>query len=156
MAPHEQCDRRKSSTTCPHKATISHELVDAAIPRSEVLRLPQSSTAEEAEPSETSVPASPPMPLAFVSTGEPQSRRPFLYFYEQSTTQLCGDNDQALWKIRILQFSHALPGVEHVLMALASLHESVEVLYSTWSTEEAMPLQKLSLRQCQDAIRLLK
>ena len=156
IAPNEQSDRTKSGTPCPPRATIRHESTDSATPSPGVSGLPQSSIAEEAEPSKHSVPASPPAPLTFISTSEPQARRAFDHFCNQTTTELCGHNDQAFWKIKILQVSHAQPGVERILMALGSLHESVEIAYSTWSTEEAIPLQNLSLRQCQEAIILIK
>ncbi len=44
----------------------------------------------------------------------------------------------------------------HILTALGSLHESLEIAYSTWSNEEAQSIYLFSLKEHHDAVKLLK
>ena len=102
--------------------------------------------------------AAEPLPRSLTLGGstDPKSSRSYQYFCESTSHDLCGHNDQAFWTNLIMRIGHDQPAIKHILTALGSLGESLEIAYSTWQDELAQPLHIFSLKQYSKAISLLK
>ena len=90
------------------------------------------------------------------STMDRNSLRSFTYFREKTSPELSAHQDQSFWNSLILQISHGQPAIKHLLTAVGSLHEALEVAYSTMCNEDAQPLRVYALKQQGQGIRLLK
>lgn len=55
-----------------------------------------------------------------------EERRGFLYFKARTVCKIFGQRDASDWIPILLHFGHAEPAVKHSIIALASLHESLE------------------------------
>ncbi|KIW16552.1 hypothetical protein PV08_03740 [Exophiala spinifera] len=55
-----------------------------------------------------------------------EERRAFLFFQTRTVHRIFGQRDAKDWISILLQLSHAKPPVKHVIVALASVHESLE------------------------------
>ena len=97
-----------------------------------------------------------PRSLTFGGSTDPKSSRSYQYFCESTSQDLCGHNDQAFWTNLVMRIGHDQPAIRHILTALGSLGESLEIAYSTWRDELAQPLHVFSLKQYSKAISLLK
>ena len=76
--------------------------------------------------------------------GSYEERRSYHFFRMKSVTEVVGVQDAAFWNDFLLQFGHSEPAVKHVLVAIASLHESLEA-----SSYETSPRQNDAARQLQ-------
>ena len=85
-----------------------------------------------------------------------KSLRSYQFFREKTSHDLCGLHDKTFWTDIVLQASHSQPAVKHIVTALGSLHEALEISYSTWSEDKATPLHILSLKQYNEAIEKLQ
>ncbi len=103
--------------------------------------------------------AVPPLPLEFVrseSFEDVNAFQGFSYFLERTSQALSGYYDQDFWSVLTLQVSHEQPAIKHILIALGSLHWSIEAAYSIQCEENAEALYYVSLKHYSEAIRLLK
>ena len=85
-----------------------------------------------------------------------ESSRSFSYFWERTSSNLSGDLDQSFWKVFVLQFSNTQPAIKHMLLAIGSLHESLDLSSSTTGDDRIGKLQLLAFEHHHAAIQLLK
>lgn len=64
--------------------------------------------------------------LSFEPSGNVQERRYFHYFRTHAASDLAGYFDSNFWNRLILQVSHSEPAIQHSLIALSSMHESLQ------------------------------
>ena len=69
----------------------------------------------------------PPVSLEFDVPGSAPERRGYDFFRLKSVHHLLGDTDGIFWKSVFLQMSHTERAIKHALIAIASLHESIEL-----------------------------
>jgi hypothetical protein len=55
-----------------------------------------------------------------------EERRGFLYFRARTVRKMFGQLDAVNWVPELLQLGHVEPAIKHAIVALASLHESIE------------------------------
>ncbi len=115
----------------------------------------------KARPKRTTNPTASPLTVSLsrspsIGPSLDSSSRSYIYFCDRTSRELCGHHDQHFWTVLCLQIGHNELAIRHTLAALGSLHESLEIGYSTWSDERAQPLHLLSLQQYNAAIKLLK
>ena len=106
-----------------------------------------------------SVQYSSPTKFSFLSCEaftDKKALRSFAYFREKTSPKLSAYQDHSFWNSLILQISHDQPAIKCLLAAVGSLHEALEVGYSTFCNEDAQPLHIYALKQQGQGIRLLK
>ena len=97
-----------------------------------------------------------PVSVRSSSFDDAESSRSFLYFWERTSSNLSGDQDQRFWKDFVLQFSNTQPAIKHMLAAIGSLHESLDLGSSTVGNDKVGKLQLHAFEHHHAAIQLLK
>jgi hypothetical protein len=69
--------------------------------------------------------ANPASALGQVSSNDGE-RRAFVFFRTRTLRRILGERDSEFWSTSFLQLGSAEPAVKHAIVALASLHESLE------------------------------
>lgn len=90
--------------------------------------------------------------------GDQQERRGFHFFRSKSIGEILGQQDADSWNRLFLQASHSEPAIRHCLIAIASLHESLELSnYGSMveSNSVSQGMRHFSLRHYNKAIRRL-
>ena len=59
--------------------------------------------------------------------GDYEERRGYHYFRHKNVGEILGQQDADFWESLFLQASHSQPAVKHALIAVASIHESLEL-----------------------------
>ena len=85
-----------------------------------------------------------------------KSARSYHYFREKTCYDLCRPQDREFWTNLVLRVSHDQPVIKQILIALGSLHESLEIAYSSWGDKKDQPLNIFSLEKYTAAIKQLK
>ena len=87
-----------------------------------------------------------------------KTSRSYKYFQEKTLPELSGNLDSEFWNALILRAAYSQPAVKHILTALGSLHESLELAYCTSGSanEDAQQSQVIAFQHHLQAIQLLK
>ena len=96
--------------------------------------------------------------VTFDVPGSHEERRSYHFFRMKSVTEMVGVQDAAFWHDFLLQFGHSEPAVKHALVAIASLHESLEASnydIPTQQNDAARKLRTYSLNYYNKAITSL-
>ena len=84
-------------------------------------------------------------------TGNQKERRAFHFFRENSAAEFPGFFESSFWGRLVLQACHAEPSIRHAVMALGSLHETVQ--QGEWTPlESGRSYDPFALQQCNKAI----
>lgn len=84
-------------------------------------------------------------------TGNNKERRAFHFFRENSAAEFPGFFESSFWGQLVLQASHAEPSIRHAVIALGSLHETIQ--QGEWTPlESGRPCDPFALQQCNKAI----
>ena len=83
--------------------------------------------------------------------GNKRERRAFHFFRENSAAEFPGFFDSSFWAQLVLQACHAEPSIRHAVIALGSLHETVQQKECT-PLESGRPCDPFALQQCNKAI----
>ena len=86
--------------------------------------------------------------------GTKEERRAFHFFCSKSVADCTGLFDSGFWSRLVLQASHAEPSIRHAVIALGSLHETVQEEESKF-LEGRRAYDPFALQQCNKAIGLL-
>lgn len=83
--------------------------------------------------------------------GNKEERRAFHFFRESSATDFPGFFESSFWGQLVLQASHAEPSIRHAVIALGSLHETVQ--QDEWTLlKSGRACDPFALQQCNKAI----
>ena len=83
--------------------------------------------------------------------GNKEERRAFHFFRENSAADFPGFFESSFWGQLVLQASHAEPSIRHALIALGSLHETVQ--QEEWTLlKRRRACDSFALQQCNKAI----
>lgn len=83
--------------------------------------------------------------------GNKEERRAFHFFREKSATDFPGFFESSFWSQLVLQASHIEPSIKHAVIALGSLHETVQQEDRTLSNS-GKACDPFALQQCNKAI----
>ena len=89
--------------------------------------------------------------------GDYNERRGYHFFRLKSLGEILGQQDAEFWKSLFLQASYTQPAIKHALIAVASVHESLELSEGDVARNEAVAQKKrvFSLKHYNKAIQLL-
>ena len=76
-----------------------------------------------------------------------KARRSYDYFRRNTTIELTSCPNDQFWTGLLLQIGRTQPAIKHLLIALGSLHESMEEAYSTQQDEKVQQLRLYALRE---------
>ena len=83
--------------------------------------------------------------------GNKKERRAFHFFREKSATEFSGLFESSFWGELVFQACHAEPSIRHAVIALGSLHETIQ--QGEWTPlESGRPCDPFALQQCNKAI----
>ena len=97
----------------------------------------------------------PSSPVASEQFSDQESFQSFKFFLEKTSFALSNGFDRTFWKKLVPQVSQGQPAIKHLLMAVGSMHESLEKNYSVSPEDESRTPTQLSLKHYQRAIDLL-
>lgn len=89
--------------------------------------------------------------------GDDEERRGYHFFRLKSVGVILGQQDADFWKSLFLQASHSQPAIKHALIAIASVHESIELSGTDIGYNHAVARRRraFSLMHYNKAIQLL-
>ena len=91
--------------------------------------------------------------LSFNPPGNDQERRYLHYFHTHAASDLAGYFDSNFWNHLILQVSHSEPAVQHGLIALSSIHETLQAgALRGVGLDRVAPSQRFTLQQYNKAL----
>ncbi len=89
--------------------------------------------------------------ISFDVAGNKKERRAFHFFRENSAAEFPGFFESSFWGQLVLQASHAEPSIRHAVIALGSLHETIQ--QEEWTPlQSGNPCDPFALQQCNKAI----
>ena len=93
---------------------------------------------------------------SFYTLDNSRSFHCFAYYQRSTWHGPCSHHEKAFWTYLTLQLNHGQPAIKHILIALGSSHESLEISYSASSDDDVPPLHTFSLKRYNHAVRLLR
>ena len=96
---------------------------------------------------------SPPASLKLDILTDPTVRRSFCYFREKTSRRM--SNNHCFWDCLVLQVSQSHAAIQHAIVALGAIDESLTLMYQDPSSTQGEGLQRLSLQQWNQSIALL-
>ena len=93
---------------------------------------------------------------ALESSGRKDEKRSFKFFCEKSILQLAGYYDSSFWNRLVMQVSEGEPAIRHMLVAISSLHESIEYTENgEYADSSSDPKRIYAIQQQNKAIKSL-